>query len=96
MKITQGQIWEVVTDGFLTSIDKSSYKRQIKLDKGEKIEIRYPYEWHFRTWDNHYLHAEVEVILANCKLIGTIIPHVKATNKANLEEILRLRLYDQI
>ena len=43
-KIAVGQIWEVTTETFLTSGDSSKYKRPIKLSKGEKIEIRYPYD----------------------------------------------------
>lgn len=91
--IKVGQIWEVTSDDFATSGDKSKYKRPIKLAKGEKIEIRYPYEWHFRTEDKHYLHAEPDMILQNCKLIGEIIERVRSQNIASLEEILRLRLY---
>lgn len=95
MKIEVRQIWEVITDDFLTSCDKSKYKRPIKLFKGENIEIRYPYHWHFRTEDNEYFHAEPEMIIDNCKLKGIIWERIQWNNKAKLEEILRLRLYDE-
>lgn len=94
-KITQGQIWEVTTENFLTSGNNDKHKRPTKLLKGEKIEIRYPYAWHFRTEDNFYLHAEPEMILQNCKLFGIIWEKVEWQNKANLDEILKLGLYDR-
>ncbi len=95
-QITQGQIWEVTTDSFLTSGKNDHHKRPTKLAKGEKIEIRYPYAWHFRTEDAIYLHAEPEVILQNCKLFGVIWERVRSNNKASLLEILDLNLYDVI
>ena len=93
-EIEVGQIWEVITENFLTSGNDDKYKRPTKLRQGEKIEIRYPYAWHFRTEDNFYLHAEPQMILDNCKLIGVIWEKIKWMNQANLEEIVRLRLYD--
>lgn len=94
-KIEVGQIYEVVTDSFLSSGRSNDYKRPVKLKKGEKIEIRYPFEWHFRTEDRIYLHCDPNVILENCELHGVILEHVSFNNKASLEEILRLRLYDR-
>ena len=93
-EIKVGQIWEVTTDEFMTSGESNDYKRPLKLAKGEKIEIRYPYAWHFRTEDSHYLHANSEMILQNCRLFGEIFDKVRFQNKAKFEEILRLRLYD--
>lgn len=93
MHIQTGQIWEVTKEGFFTSGENNCFKRPIGLAVGEKIEIRYPYEWHFRTEDNNYFHAKPEMILEHCKFIGDILPEVKFANMANLEEILRLRLY---
>ena len=95
MKIRTGQIWEVVTDSFFTSgkDGKDTHKRPVKLAKGDKIEIRFPCAWHFRTEDGFYLHAEPEMIDANCSLIGDILGDIRMRNRANLEEILRLGLY---
>lgn len=93
-EIAVGQIWEVITENFLTSGNDDAHKRPTKLRKGEKIEIRYPYAWHFRTEDNIYLHATSEMILDNCKLIGVIWEKIKWMNVAKLDEILKLRLYD--
>lgn len=94
--IQVGQIWEVTTEYFLTSTKSRGTPRPVKILKGEKIEIRYPFAWHFRTEDNIYFHAEESMILHNCKLIGKIWPEVKTNNVAKLEEIIRLRLYDKI
>ena len=95
-KIAVGQIWEVTTETFLTSGDSSKYKRPIKLSKGEKIEIRYPYDWHFRTEDDHYLHAREDHISQNAKLYGIIWEKVRFNNNAKLKEILDLRLFDKV
>ena len=97
-EIEVGQIWQVETDCFYATGNKlKNDKRQpvYHLKTGEKIEIRYPYEWHYRTELGEYFESEPHYILANCKKIGTIIPSVKSSNKASLEEILRLDLYDK-
>lgn len=92
-----GQIWQVTTENFFTSLRNEAKigktKRQIKLNNGEFIEIRYPFCWHFRTTDNEYYHAEPEMILQNCVLVGEILENIRFKNKANLEEIMRLELY---
>jgi len=96
IKIEVGQIWQVITEDFLTSGSQEERKRQTKLKKGEKFEIRYPYAWHFRTVDNFYFHAEPTMILQNCKLVGVIWEKIRFRNNAKLEEILRLDLFDEI
>jgi len=91
------QIWQVTTENFLTSGKEVSgegkVKRPTKIMNDEFIEIRYPYDWHFRTVDDQYYHATPEMIYQNCKYIGDIHEEVRFKNKANLEEILRLELY---
>ncbi len=94
--IKQGQIWEVVTNSFITSRRHHKNKRRCFIEKGERIEIRYPYEWHFRTEDNEYYHCEPEVIINNAKLIGEIYDNVKFDNIAKLDEVLRLKLYKKV
>lgn len=96
IKIVQGQIWEVISDRFLTSGKHHAIARQVKLDSGEKIEIRFEYEWHFRTEDNTYFHAPPEMILTNCRLIGKVLEEVSWHNIAHLDEIIRLHLYKEI
>ena len=95
MKIEQGQIWEVVTDKFMTTGGNHSIGRPVNIRKGEKIEIRYPYAWHFRTEDNQYFHAIPSMIKDNCRCIGAVLPSVWSNNIAKLEEILRLKLYSK-
>jgi len=98
MKIEQGQIWKVTTDTFFTSKlnerRPNKIKRQIKLNEGEFIEIRYPFDWHFRTEDNEYFHAETDMIYQNCVYFGKVTADVWFKNKADLAEILRLELYE--
>jgi len=96
INIKVGQIWQVETDSFLTSgNDDRKNGRQLKINKFEKIEIRYPFAWHFRTVGNEYYHAYTDMILENYKLFGEVKPEIKDDNKANLEEILRLKLYNK-
>jgi hypothetical protein len=98
IEIKQGQIWQVTTNEFLTSgkDGNKTFNRQLKINKGEFIEIRYPFAWHFRTEDNLYLHAEPDMIIENCKHVGDIWEKVRWNNKANLAEIINLHLYDNI
>ena len=95
-KIEQGQIWIVKTEHFATTNHGSSnkYKRPIVLTKNELIEIRYPYAWHFRTLDNHYLHAEPDEILKHCELFATVWSNVRFGNKCSLSEIINSSLCD--
>lgn len=93
IKIEPGQIWEVITDSFFTSKRNNTFNRNLKLDRGEKIEIRFPFAWNYRTVDNHYFDSPEKMILDNCRLFRVIIPEIKSANIASLEEILRLKLF---
>lgn len=103
IEIEVGQILEVITDDFYASKNLRESKEiyggreaRFHLKKGEKIEIRYPFAWNYRTEDSIYFHSDEDYILSKCKLIGKVKSDVKSNNKANLEEILRLDLYDRI
>lgn len=91
--ISQGKLLIVITDSFLTSGEDSCSKRQVHIQMGEIIEIRYPYQWHFRTIDNKYFHAKPEMVANNCDYFGSVLEEVRWHNRADLSEILRLRLY---
>jgi hypothetical protein len=95
MKIEQGYILEV-KKSFLTSCGDSHTKRPVQIQKGEKIEIRYPYQWHFRTEDNEYYHAKPEVLEKNCEPFGIILEEVRWHNKASLSQILEVHAYRDI
>lgn len=101
-KIKVGAILEIVSDSFYASKDLS-LKNELKgrvpmfhLSKGEKIEIRFPFEWNYRTEDDIYFYSNPEYLIENCKIIGYVLDDVKWKNKANLEEILRLDLYKAV
>jgi len=86
MKVQTGQIWYVISDFWTSGDDNEIQGRsaKVKIKKGEKIEIRYPYKWHFRTEDNLYCHVEESVLIKNCLLFG-----VKNKNsKQSLADIL--------
>ena len=94
-RVEQGQLYQVTTVEFLTTGQHNSLKRPVFLKKGEIIEIRFAYEWHFRTEDDQYFHAEETTILDNCKLLGKIYDPVFFANKAKLADIVRLQLYNK-
>lgn len=95
IKVEVGQIYEVVTDNFYGSKDVTDMPRPAKfhIEKGEKIEIRFPFAWHYRTIDNMYLQSDEEYLLDNCKIYGIIDSRIRFENRASLEEILRLKLF---
>ena len=95
--IEQGQILEVISDNFLVNPSGIGEKniRKCLLKKGEKIEIRFPFAWHFRTEDNLYFQADEVDILENCVLYGKVWSNVKFRNICSLEEILTLKLYEK-
>lgn len=92
-RIEVWQIRKVVKNGFLTSC-KNNTKRRILLNEGELIEIRFPTEWYFRTIDEMFFHANTKDILHCCELFWVIYENVRFNNKASLEEVVRLKLYD--
>lgn len=98
--VHQGQIWEVVQPFYVNlnhqPKDVGDRKAKVLLEPGEKIEIRYPYAWHFRTEDNRYFQADELDILSHCILFGEIWENVKFANRCNLADILRLGLYERI
>lgn len=104
MEIKVGQIWQVIDNDFWSS-DKDKYfvskefgnrETRIKLHHGEFIEIRFPFEWHFRTVDNIYLHAFPQEILKHCRLYGNINQEVEFANNKDLKQILDKGLYKPV
>lgn len=103
MKIEVGQIWEVITDYFWSSGDYNKKfengretATKTRLKKGEFIEIRFPYDWHFRTSDNIYLHATHEELIKHCRPYGIIDEEVRWLNKMSLKDILDKKLFKSI
>jgi len=103
MDIKVGQIWQVVTHDFYSSdktgkiaIREFNRNALINLNKDEYLEIRYPFEWHFRTVDNLYLHAYPTEILKHCRFVGQIDEKIWFGNQHNLKQILEEKLYKPI
>jgi len=94
IKIKVGQIWEVIDNDFWSTgkesvmVGEARRKASIHLSCGEFIEIRYPFEWHFRTIDNVYLHANPTDILKHCRLYGMIEEKIRFGNRHKLKQIL--------
>jgi len=101
ISIEVGQIWQVCADNFWTTDNCSratidGRKVRFCLNRDEYIEIRYPFEWHFRTTDNFYFHAKPIEILKKCRYIGKINEKVRSKNDMELQEILDQQLYTAI
>lgn len=102
--IKTGYLYQVKTNNFKDSGRRDDYcnptEKSVPIDT--ILEIRYPFQWNFRT-DNKYKeesqgiwgHATEEDILANCKLIGRVNNYVKIHNLENLPSILSNVLYDK-
>lgn len=102
MSIKVGDLYEICSDDFWTSgkssnkiIDGRNTTLKTNLKNGEIIEIRYPFEWHFRTVDSKYFHASPEEINKKCKPFGKIKEDTRFKNKMSLKEILEYKLYDE-
>ena len=93
------QIWEVKKPMLVNykPIGKNHIGkgRSVQMNVGDFIEIRYAYEWHFRTQDDVYFQAAADVIKEHCVLIGYVWSDVSWKNKAKLSDILELELYDK-
>lgn len=94
VKIEVGVLLKVER-GFWTSGEEtqSGLKCKVYLPKGKILEVRYPYEWHFRTVENHYDHASTETLTRKCSFFGKIHDDVRFNNKHKLKEILEQELY---
>lgn len=96
MKVQVGQLWKVKTDNFFTTGRHHKVKRPVNILKDEIIEIRFPYAWHFRTIDGEYFNCSEEMLIENAEPYGIIYEKVRFANKANLEQIIELGLYDNL
>lgn len=65
------------------------------INKGRFIEIRYPYEWHFRTCYNSYYQAPEDILRECCSYVGRIYQNIKFGNRHELKEILEQKLYTE-
>lgn len=94
-KIEVGQLWEVKSDNFLVNLHASGATggRKVLLRRGEIIEVRFPFAWHFRTQDNIYMQAPEPEFREHCKFYGVIWSEVRFNNVAELKDILRLKLF---
>ena len=101
VKAQVGEIYEVTTEIFYPEYrtqhqGKPERDLSCHVKKGERLEIRYPFEWNFRLEDNLYLNCPEDYLFTHCKLVGHVKDEVRRNNKANLEEILRLGLWDEL
>lgn len=94
IRISVGQLYKV-DRSFWTSGEHTSDGLRTKryITKGSIIEIRYPYEWHFRTEGNVYCHAKPEALIKYCTFFGKIHEDVRFNNKHKLKEIIEDGLY---
>jgi len=93
-----GQLFRVHT-AFFSMIDRIGRKRRQKLEilPGDILEIRYPFEWHFRIDDNDtYAQCSEEVLLSHCDFLGVIDYEVRQNNESPLVEILANKHYKTV
>lgn len=92
-----GQIWLAIEDFWTSGESRSSGSnsryQKILIESGEKLEVRYPYEWHLRTEDNNYFHISEETLRGSCILFGKIHEDVRFSSSKELSEILRDKDY---
>ena len=100
MKMTEltnmhGTLW-IVNKDMLANFSSiaSDIKRKVVIEKGEILEFRYESPLHFRTMEDSYFYISKEIWIDHLLKIGTILEKVRWENKAKLEEIWRLNLYD--
>jgi hypothetical protein len=64
-----------------------------QIPKGTILEIRYPYEWHFRFGDNCWAQVPAETLVKCCEFFGVIHEDVRFNNNNSLPEIMEENLY---
>jgi len=98
-----GYLYKVITDNFKDSGKHDDFKNPVEksIPKGYILEIRYPFEWHFRTnkpykegCSNCWGHSCQKEIIENCKLIGQVNSIIQA-NRSDLSDILENNLFDK-
>lgn len=105
MKTQQGYLYEVIAEDFYDTGKGDDLYNPIPnhIPKGTILEIRYPFEWNFRTntifknigrgiWG----HSDEQNIHDKCKLIGRVNPYIKSMNHYELSEILEMKLFDTL
>jgi hypothetical protein len=64
------------------------------IKSGEKLEVRYPYDWHLRTEiDAIYIHIDEKTLLENCLLFGKIKEETRTMNVLKLDAIIKDKKY---
>lgn len=94
INIEVGQLF-IADQSFWTSgetKDRGSLIKR-KIFKGDILEIRYPYAWHFRTVENWYDHVDEKTLIKYCTFYGTIDSDVQFSNKHDLKQILDEKLF---
>lgn len=92
-----GTIWFVHTDMIAKSDERNDVNgRRVLIEKGEIIEFRYHSQMHFRTMDGKFYFVDEDNWLKHCVKIGKIWEKVRFENKADTEEIWRLKLFDEV
>ena len=75
--------------------DKNKLIQSVLMKKGDIVQFRFNSPKHFRTLNDEYFCVPDEVWKDSVLRIGVVWDKIVWQNKAKLEEIMRLRLYDQ-
>lgn len=90
--------------GMLLKVEKSfnvkrnhsndAFHETVKIRKGSIIEIRFAFEWNFRTECDTYCNATPEAIAKHCSFFGLVNGDVRFGNKHKTAEIIKEKLYE--
>jgi len=102
MQISQGQIWVTISEMKADCREQiecescnhvRTVTKDVTIPAGTFIEIRYAYEWHYRTIFDKYHHSDPAEILRNARMFGTVLGSISFDNKHKLSDILDEGLY---
>lgn len=94
-EIKHGCIYLTTEDVYVAIATEKHGLRTMIIPQGELLEFRYFSPAHFRDLNNHYFPID-DKQLDKLEPVAQIWDKVVFANTANLEDILRLRLYDDI
>ena len=95
MKVDECDLWIARSNCLAIWTGVGLGERKVLINKGEIVEFRFNNPIHFRTIDNNYFKIEEKDFYSFFQPYGNIIEDIKRNNVANLEEILRLELFNK-
>lgn len=92
-KVSQGELYRVIKP---IPTHNSKLNRDVIIEEGEIIEIRYFSPVNFRTLDDHYFSFSETKFLNHVIFFGKVQDDIKFNNKHSLRDILEQKLFESI